>query len=330
MENSAQPEFVTAAAVPVQWLLKIYVNLENPFLMRRLFSTCLFLFLCSRLTFAQQPVVNENIKQLKFYEDSLTSLGKKFINADDELERRNANYTFIKTLVTALKIKDSYNYQFDSVKSITITNSPDKRFRMLTWHITNNDGSFRFYGTLQLNTGGELKMYPLGDFSPYIKNPQDTVTDNTKWYGCQYYTIIPINALTPYYVLLGWKGNNDKSTKKVIDVLSFKDNKPAFGMPVFDERGKMHDRIVFEYTRQVSMLLKYITTQNLIVFDHLAPPDPKLKSAPETYGPDMSYDGYRLRNGKWSYVENLDMRNVQDNQDNNYSDPKKPTVEKEN
>ena len=48
-------------------------------------------------------------------------------------------------------------------------------------------------------------------------------------------------------------------------------------MPVFDGNGKTRKRIVFEYTRQASMLLKYDDDQHLIVFDHLSPPDKKLK-----------------------------------------------------
>jgi hypothetical protein len=68
---------------------------------------------------------------------------------------------------------------------------------------------------------------------------------------------------------LGWKGNTVKSTKKVIEVLSFnKDDKAVLGMPVFDGNGKTRNRVVFEYTRQASMLLRYVPEQNLIVFDH--------------------------------------------------------------
>jgi hypothetical protein len=79
-----------------------------------------------------------------------------------------------------------------------------------------------------------------------LKNPEDSVTDNRKWYGAQYYKIIRVAAATPYYVLLGWKGNNVKSTKKVIEVLSFdKEDKPNLGMPVFNGTRK---RVVFEYT----------------------------------------------------------------------------------
>jgi hypothetical protein len=284
-------------------------------------SITLILF-CTRC-FAQHSDESGNIKQLHTYEDSLVILGKKFVNDENDLERKNANYAFIKTLVNALKVPNSFLYPFDSVKSISIVNSPDNRFRILSWPIINQDGSYRFYGTIQLNTGGKLAMFPLNDYSPSLKNPEDSVADNQKWYGAEYYRIIPVYSPKLYYVLLGWKGNTVKSTKKVIDVLSFKDDKPVLGLPVFDGNGKTRKRVVFEYTRQASMLLRYVTDQNLIVFDHLSPPDPKLKNQHDTYGPDLTYDGYRQKNGRWVYVENLDMRNVPSAADDSYIDPKK-------
>jgi hypothetical protein len=273
--------------------------------------------------FAQHSDETARLKQLSSYEDSLTSLGKKMVNDDEELIRKNANYTFIKTLVSALKIYNSFIYPFDSIKSVRVTNSPDNRFRIISWPVVNQDGSYRFYGTIQMNTGGDLKMFPLDDYTPLIQHPEDTITDNRKWLGAEYYKIIPVYTPQLYYVLLGWKGNNVKSTKKVIEVLSFKNGSPVLGMPVFVGNGKTRDRVVFEYARQVSLLLKYIPEQNLIVFDHISPPDPKLKNHFDAYGPDMSYDGYRLKNGKWIYVENLDMRNVPNTHDDELVDPKK-------
>jgi len=273
--------------------------------------------------FAQHSDESGRIKQLQNYEDSLSSLGKKMINDDTEMERINSNRAFIKTLVSALKIPNSFLYPFDSVKSVSIINSPDNRFRIISWPIIYDDGSYRFYGTIQINTGGNLKMFPLNDYSPELKNPEDSITDNRKWFGAEYYRIIPVYSPKLYYVLLGWKGNTVKSTKKVIEVLSFKDDKAVLGLPVFEGNGKTRKRVVFEYTRQASMLLRYVPDQNLIVFDHLSPPDPKLKNQRDTYGPDLSYDGYKLKDGKWIYVENLDMRNVPDNHDADYIDPKK-------
>jgi len=289
---------------------------------RNFLLVIIFILFCCH-TFAQHPDNAARIKQLNIYQDTLKHLGVTFINDSDDVARKNANYQFIKTLKNALKIPNSFLYPFDSVKSISITNSPDNLFRIFSWHITNDDGSYRFYGAIQMNTGGNLKLYPLGDYSPLIKNPEDTVTDNSKWYGAQYYTIIPVFGVNPYYVLLGWKGNTVLSTKKVIDVLSFKNDKPVLGMSVFDGNKKQRKRVVFEYARQLSMHLKYLASQHLIVFDELAPPDIKSKNKPETYGPDMIYNGYRLKDGRWQFVENLDMRNEPNEHDEEYVDPKK-------
>ena len=106
-------------------------------------------------------------------------------------------------------------------------------------------------------------------------------------------------------------------------MLSFPGGKPQLGMSVFDGNTKTRKRVVFEYTRQASMLLRYVPEQHLIVFDHLSPPDKKLKDKPQTYGPDMTYDGYKLTNGRWQYVQNLDMKNMPDSKDDQYIDPKK-------
>jgi len=289
----------------------------------RKFLCVVIALLLSFHCFAQHSDDRGNIKQLNVYEDSLNKLGKEFINDQIDLERINANHAFIKTLVSALKIPNSFLYPFDSVKSVSIVNSPDNRFRIITWPIAYDDGSYRFYGAIQMNTGGSLKMYPLNDYSAQIKNPEDTVTDNFKWYGAEYYKIIPVYSPKLYYVILGWKGYTAKSTKKVIEVLSFKDDKPELGLPVFNAIGKIRKRVVFEYTRQVSMLLRYEPKDNLIVFDHLSPPDPKLKNQKDTYGPDLTYDGYKFKNGMWFYLENMDMRNSPNNHDLEYNDPKK-------
>lgn len=297
--------------------------------MKKLAFVILILFNCPLLVLAQHSDEGSRITKLKLYQDSLKTLGNTFINNENDLERKNANYQFIKTLVNALKVSNSFLFPFDSLKTISIQNSPDNKFRIFSWPIMNDDGSYRFYGAIQMNTGGSLKIYPLEDYSPLLNNPEDSVTDNRKWLGAQYYKIIPVYGNNPYYVLLGWKGNTAKSTKKVIEVLSFKNDKMQLGMPIFEEKGKNRKRIVFEYTRQASMLLRYVPEQKLIVFDNLVPPDKKLKDKLDTYGPDLTYNGYRLTNGKWVYVDNIDMRNVPNAMDSKFNDPTKPGSIKE-
>ncbi|MBS7564699.1 hypothetical protein KHS38_09810 [Mucilaginibacter sp. Bleaf8] len=293
--------------------------------MKKILFICLLCSILPIVTRAQAHITGQDAKVLQTYHDSLTRIGRRIINNPNEAERKNANYNFIRTLVSALKVNNSFAYEFDSLKTISILKSPDNKFRIFSWFVMNEDGSYRFYGAMQMNSP-TLVLHPLEDYSPLLKNPEDSVTDNRKWYGAEYYKIIPVTGVSPYYVLLGWKGNNVKSTKKVIEVLSFKNGKPVFGSPVLQSKGKTRHRAVFEYSRQASMLLRYIPEQNLIVFDHLAPPDEKLKDQPNLYGPDFTYDGYQLMKGKWILKENLDMRNVPSAQDVDIEDPKKQAL----
>jgi hypothetical protein len=179
-----------------------------------------------------------------------------------------------------------------------------------------------------MNTAhGELEMFPLVDYTPVLKNPTDSIYSNNRWYGAQYYKIIPVlkNVENPYYVLLGWKGNTIKSTKKIIDVLHFKNDKAYFGMPIFDgvPENSGTNRIIFEYDRRATMLLNYERNEERIVFDHLAPPDPNLKGKFELYGPDFTYDGFKLLNGRLKFIPDLELKNQATDQDENFNDPKK-------
>lgn len=274
------------------------------------------------LTFAQKSKVVFD-RQLYVLEDSLKSLGKKIVNHPEELERKNATYTFIRTLVQALKLPNSFNYPFDSLKSISIIRSEDERFRIFCWHLLNSDGTYRYYGAIQMNNPERLELYPFTDRSEDIKNPEDTVVRNDFWYGAHYYRIIRKKyKKNTYYTLLGWKGNNILTTKKVIDVLSFRDGKPYFGAPIFKFNEEVKHRVVFEYTRQASMLLRYLDKKKWIIFDHLAPPNASATGNFETYGPDMSYDGLKFKRGKWKLMEDLVLKNEKTELDNFSSDRK--------
>jgi len=289
----------------------------------------LSLTLYSLFSFAQHTETAKYRQQLLKYEDSLRTLSYKMINDSLEKDRYSSNYQFIKTFVDALKTPQSFNFGFDSLKTVSILTSGDRRFKIFTWHVMNDNGSYRYYGTIQMNNpDGKLKMFPLVDQSSLIKNPSDTVTSNDKWFGTQYYKIIPVtyNVRIPYYILLGWKGNTVKTTKKVIEVVYFKDDKVHFGMPVFDGNKEKPNqkRIIFEYTRQVSMMLNYLPKEGMIVFDHLAPPDPKMTESLDMYGPDMSYDGFKLVNGRWRFIEDLELKNPSSTIDDSFNDPKKP------
>ncbi len=286
----------------------------------------LFLMLCTCFVKAQQVDVNP----FKIYEDSLKVLGKAIVSDTIEQNRVVANYKLIKTLVNSLKQNNSFAYPFDSlVNSISVLKSDDNKFRIFSWFMMSDDGTFRFYGALQMNNPKKLELYPFTDSFARMETPEDSTLNPKKWFGAVYYKLIPVNAQNkqvPYYTLLGWKGSNRQSSKKVIDVLWFDEGKPIFGLPIFEgikKEDKVKKRVVFSYTSEVSLLLNYKKEKGMIVFDHLAPPNDLVKNMPSLWGPDLSYDAYKFKNGKWVLQENVDLKNLPDANDEEVENPKK-------
>jgi hypothetical protein len=241
-------------------------------------------------------------------------------------ERFAKNASFIKTLVNSLKIQTSFNYPFDSLKRVSIVKSPDNSFRIISWFVPLDDGSYRFYGTLQMGTrDGKLKLYPLIDNTDNISDP-NVIGSNKNWYGARYYEIVPVvvSGRQPYYVLTGWKGNNAKTTKKVLDVLSFEKDEPVFGKPIFEgTKGSLaKNRIIFEYNKLNSMTVTFDKSINMIVFDHLAPFSDDMAGNYEYYASDLSFDAYKIQNGKLKLIENVELKNEPNNLDEFYVDPK--------
>ena len=94
---------------------------------------------------------------------------------------------------------------------------------------------------------GKLKLYPLIDETDQIKD-NNLITTNKQWYGARYYEIVPliVSGQNTSYVLLGWKGNTNKTSKKVIEVLSFKNDELQFGKTIFQgpKNTEVKNRIV--------------------------------------------------------------------------------------
>ncbi len=251
-----------------------------------------------------------NHEKLKLYEDSLHKLTDTILDGSTQYARQTSSYAFIKILVRALKMPDSFTYPFDSLKRISILTPPDKSFRIFSWELLLDDNEgYRYFGAIQMNNK-KLELIPLFDYSAHIINIEDTITDNKKWFGVLYYNLVENKFFgKKYYTLFGWYGNNDSSTKKVIDVLTFKNNKPVFGAPVFDiktkDKSQTVDRFVIEYKKDASAHLNYDKDYKKIIYDHLVPENPGSEGVYRTYVPDGTYEGFKFRRGKWRYIENV-------------------------
>lgn len=269
-----------------------------------------------------QPAKQGNIHALQ---DSLVKLGYVMYNEPSEPERLQANFLFVKTLVSALQTLHSYDFPFDSLNMVSLLRSPDDAFRIFTWHLPLNDGSFLYYGTIQLNTpDGRLRMFPLLDRTYEIEDPEMTITTAQNWYGAQYYRIIPFNG---DYLLLGWKGYTPHVTQKVIEILRFEGDSVQLGKTIFSStETPSHTRMIYRYNRQASMYMDYNQTEQRIVMDHLAPADARQVGDYEQYGPDLSYDAWKLEGNRLILVSDVEFTNQPDQNDALYNDPTKPST----
>lgn len=277
---------------------------------------------------AQHTFPKANLSEFNTYQDSLIRISDSTFNSTSNESRFEQNAVFIKTLVNALKINGSFNYGFDSLKNISILKSPDNIFKIFSWQLPVDDGTYRFFGAIQLATkDGKLKLFPLIDETEQLSDANQ-VTDNKNWFGARYYEIVPVKgAGGTYYALLGWKGNNQKTSKKVIEILSFVKDAPVFGKNVFDQKTpKGRNRMIYEYNKLNTMTLKVDKQVGMIILDHLAPFTPDMEGNFEYYASDLSFDGYRIVGGRLRLVEDVELKNDPNDTDELYIDPKDKNI----
>ena len=202
--------------------------------------------------------------------------------------------------------EESFTYPFAKLDRMGKISSPDLKFRIYNWNCVFSDGSYRYFGILQYKEKSKFKIQILTDvkganmFTSYLPN---------NWPGALYYRIIPFKSKgNTSYVLLGWDGNNVSSNKKLIEVITFGKTGITFGKPVISWRGKMLNRVIFEYAKQARMSIEYQEKENRIVFDHLAPSSPNYQNQFEYYGPDFTHDALIYNKGIWELRENIDVR----------------------
>lgn len=212
-----------------------------------------------------------------------------------------------KELAAYLKNGNSYIYPFDSLKRIGKVYSPDNQFRMFTWNVQATNESFLNFCIIQFNPQKEktCEVYVLKD-NLEIDKAGDTPLTPANWYGALYYKIIPVKLQGEiYYTLLGYDSFSPYVSKKVIDVLYFKNRLPQIGAPIFNAKGKKYSRVVFSFSARITMMLNYDDVLKTIVFDHLSPSEPRYAGQFEYYGPDFSFDGFVLTKDHWLYAEDI-------------------------
>ena len=303
--------------------------------MQRVF---LYIFIITSLNFnAQKSDSISGVFKAKLEE--LKSLQRIVFYSKKETERFAANKDLIKAIETIAGSKLAMDFPFDSLKDISTQYPKNKKFKLITWNIPKDDETHFFFGFLLVNNSKKVKKglfnhktttnyeyFKLVDKSRTVKSPETYIGTPDKWFGMLYYDLIECED---YYTLLGWDGNDKLVQRKFIDVLYFKtDGTPVFGKDVFKFPRKNPKRLMFEYSSEVTMSLKYNNKANSIVYSHLAPREEGhvMEGLFQYYGPDGSYDSMIQKKGKWVVSEDVDARNPKNKNDKaDKPDPDKQT-----
>ena len=252
--------------------------------------------------------------------------GTKFTLVDSE--KVNINNQLVEYFNETLNLEESYAYPFDSIKQIGIIYSQDHELRIITWNIKFDDGTYKYFGFIQHYNKKKKKfdLWKLNDDSKNMNEPLELALFHNYWYGCLYYQIIEKkNNGNKIYTLIGWDGNNYLSKKKIIEVLYFtKDGLPHFGKKIF----KMNDpndktkykRLIFEYSAEIVMFIKYEERYNKIVFDHLTPHPKSMVNKREFYYNDGSYDALGYNGTRWIYIPEFWATNTKEDERQKGSD----------
>ncbi|HQQ94863.1 MAG TPA: hypothetical protein PLQ93_09930 [Bacteroidia bacterium] len=276
---------------------------------------------------------------LRRTESELQSLQKTAFFSRDEKERLESNKAFIALWDQIVNDPEIMNYRFDSLREISILSPEDGFFKLITWNIFRNDGTYQYFGYLLVKRENRIKTgfwrhkrelnynsYKLIDRSATVKSPENYISGPEKWFGMLYYELIDCGD---FFTLLGYDPNDKLVRRKFVDVLYFKSNgSPVFGKDVFRFPRKNPKRLMFEYSSDVVMSLKFNKKLGQIVYSHLASnrEGSLLEGQVQYYGPDGSFDALELRRGRWNLVEDIDARNEKSPNDNaRKPDPKKQT-----
>ena len=255
----------------------------------------------------------EESDSVKHAELKLLHLFNQLYSTDNETVQNEINDSVIDIFSRILNSGETFTYPFDTLQRIGKIISKDERVRVFTWNTPKAFGRSNYYGLIahynkQTDT---FSFYPLKNTEDLIENEEFRILDLSQWPGALYYEIIDFKQEGKvHYILLGLNLMDVLTNRKYIDILSFDENGiPKLGEKIFKTKTKLQSRVFFDYAERASMSIKYNPKLKMIVFDHLSPDRPSLEGQYQFYGPDLSFDGFKLNDGFWEYHEDINITN---------------------
>lgn len=241
-------------------------------------------------------------------ENELENLLISLRKAENNSEKKERNNLFKAKMHDVLKMQGVMDYPFTKLSTVGFINSPDKMVRIVNWNVEQDDKTQNYFCFILRydERKKEVQLHELTKSKDIMPLRPTEILQSDQWYGALYYQIIPFEkGNRDMYTLLGWDGLGTTSNMKLIDVLYFSGSQAKLGSPVFKVGSETFKRVFYEHSEKTTMSLRYDAKYERILFDHLSPESPNLVGHYAYYVPDLSYDAFVLKNGKWYLKEDV-------------------------
>jgi len=220
----------------------------------------------------------------------------------------------VELILKKCELQPIYESDFSEVKYLTSFISEDELLRIFTFGYKLPNGANRFEGLIYYREKKKkpAKVTRLYDTRLLPESPEFASAKRVNWFGTQYYALVTKkDGKTPVYTLLGYGGTSQTTTLKSIDILTFNSSgKPMFGKKYIKLGNQKTGRLEFEYTLTAVFKLSYLSEEDMVIFDQLAPIGPGLPNLPEYLGPVGIYNGFKFEDEVWILRKNIDIRNL--------------------
>jgi hypothetical protein len=273
----------------------------------------LSVFLLLSIVCTAEAATQETTRDTAFYRENISRLFLSAASATDDARRGQISDSLIKITEEYLASDIPFEHIYSDIRYMGYYMAPDSLVKIVSWNIPLNNGSNNYVCFVVRREGEEKIIHILRGERGTISIDQEQQFSVGEWYGVLYYDIISFsNSNRVLYLLPGLDMNDLYTNGKVIEVMGFDDDgNPYFGERVIRSGDSLISRMLFRYSSNSSMMLRYESENERMVFDHLSPAEPSFLGIYSYYGPDSSYDALELMGGEWVHVRDIDLRNRQ-------------------
>jgi hypothetical protein len=266
----------------------------------------LFIAACNPLSALTRQEFNRHERSLKI---AIREVAK----TTDSRQKLALNAAFAAQFEQVLRRDSAFFYAFDSIPHLYQVASQDGLVRVITWNVpvVNEQKYFGFVLLRSSADAAHATLHTLRDKRMATRLLESKTLNTDEWFGALYTKLVEKrNDRTgkPVYTLIGISpSSNGVSNRKVVDVLSAGDSgRCCFGAPIFTKKYKVFHRMIFEYSAEAVMELRYHEGTGQIIFSSLVPMYAQLRGRYESYIPSDAYNALRFENNRWIFYENIE------------------------